>query len=391
MTIFVAASALAVSCTGESEAPGKAFDELPVLQEDELWAVFYALPDSVMPEEIKPAAAREAFKAKFTDMQDGVLGDGEGFFDKWSDTNNSIYWIDYFSKPEDYVWSDEEEQVAHQYINLHVYAGADTNRLFAVVQKGAFLDGNDNAEADACYWFDKSSKKMSAASLQLDTPYTEDQITEDALLLYGSENLYYAIKNKKYSPNYVDRGFKIYIDDVGECGIHYEWDGTRFVRNTKDGTVCLYNYGFGNNIIIGKSVPFSVPGYKTEEAGRKGELEIIYNLIKEGEDDPALIIHADNNINITEIEVCSGRYSNIYNIHPGMKVSELMSILAELSSGLEDPVYTSILEDENGFVVIYHGFDEDFAYKVKKEDYLGNEQFKPEATIARVTLTNAVG
>ena len=377
------------SCTGEGS--GMSFDELPVLQDEDLWAVFQAIPESVLPDDVKSPEVRSAFKTRFDELQDGVLGDGEGFLDKWSQSENSIYWSDYFSKPDDYVWSDEDEHVAHPYVNLHAFSGADGEKIFAVLKRGAYLEGEEEKEPDLFYWFDKASGKISSASLKLDAPYSEDQITEDALLLYGSENLFYAVKEKKYAPYYCDRGFKVMIEDVGDSGIKYEWDGKRFVRDSKSGTVSIYNYGFGNNIILGESVPFSVPGYKTESAESGSEYEHIYNLVKEGETEPTIVFHSDNDINIIGIEVCSERYANIYNIRPGMKVSECMQILDSLGEDLEDKPYISIVEDGNGFVTIYNGFDEDFFYKVRKEDYLGNEQFAPEARIARVCVANAAG
>ena len=33
-----------------------------------------------------------------------LLGDGEGVMDRWAKSDNSIYWSDYFTQPDDYDW-----------------------------------------------------------------------------------------------------------------------------------------------------------------------------------------------------------------------------------------------------------------------------------------------
>ena len=387
---FFLAALLMSGCQENTSVPGKAYDELPALQADELWAVFCAIPESVLPDYLKTAGRRSAFRQKFNEMQEGVLGDGEGIMDKWAQSDNSIFWSDYFTKPDEDDWSlTEDEHTSHPYVNMHAYQGAGGAKVFAVVQLGSYADGEENKEPDKYYWYDKKSGKISEARLKLDKQYTDADLTEDPLLLYGSENLFYAIRNKQYYPTYCDRGLKIYIEDVGMSGVMYEWDGSMFRRNTTDGSTCLYNYGFGS-IAIGDSVPFSVPGYITEEAGYDGPYEALYKLTRDGEDGPTLIFHADPEIKVTGIEVCKPGYNNIYSIHPGMKVSEFMKIVADINSGYDEPTYTSVVEGKD-FIEIYTGFDEDFVYMVSKDDYLGEEQLKPEATIARVMLTNAVG
>lgn len=379
------------SCNGPGSGAGIPYDELSPLTADELWTVFCNMPESVLPEYLKEPGNRAGFRTKFTEMQDGVLGDGEGFMDRWAKSDNSIYWSDYFTQPDDYDWSaHEDDQSVHPYINLHAYQGKDNAEVFVVLERGSFADDNDNKEPDKYFWYNKENGKFSPAGLKMDKPYTESDLTEDPLLLYGSENLFYAIQDKHYYPVYGDRGFQVFIEDVGMSGVKYEWNGNSFIRKTGESSMCLYNYGFGSSISMGDPVPFSVPGYKTEEASVSGQFETLYNLVKDGEEEPTLVFHADPSINITGIEVCSPRYSNVYGIHPGMPVSEFMQIVADINADYDEPTYTSIVEGDI-FIEIYTGFDEDFVYKVRKDEYLGSEQFRPDARIARVMLTNAVG
>ena len=53
--------------------------------------------------------------------------------------------------------------------------------------------------------------------------------------------------------------------------------------------------------------------------------------------------------------------------------------------------YLSVVELPDGQVHIYTGFDEDYFYVIRKEDWLGDESFKADARIVRVGISNGVG
>ena len=143
--------------------------------------------------------------------------------------------------------------------------------------------------------------------------------------------------------------------------------------------------------MLGEAVPFSVPGYKTVFVETEGLSTNVYYLVKEGENEPTLLLRSDGDMDIVEIEVCSPRYANVYGVRPGMSVSDFLNVVKEYNSNFEEAPYVSYVETEKGYVEIFCGFDEDFVYKVMNEDYLGDEKFKSDAKIARVAVVNAVG
>lgn len=384
------AACLICSCSESDQGSGKSFEQLPAVDSGQLWAFFGAIPASDLTEELKTPEARSAYKDRFEEMLDGVLGDGEGPETIWSKNDNSIYWSDYFSKPSDYDWTEEDNDKPHPYVNFHAFSDVSGQKLFGVLQSGCYDDGEEQKNPDHYYWYEVGSGKVSAANLKMDKPYTAEDLTADPLLLYGSENLYYAIKNGKYSPSYCDRGFQVFIEDVGNSGVMYQWNGNKFVRDNSTGAICLYNYGFGN-IMLGEAVPFSVPGYKTVFVETEGLSTNVYYLVKEGENEPTLLLRSDGDMDIVEIEVCSPRYANVYGVRPGMSVSDFLNVVKEYNSNFEEAPYVSYVETEKGYVEIFCGFDEDFVYKVMNEDYLGDEKFKSDAKIARVAVVNAVG
>ena len=49
------------------------------------------------------------------------------------------------------------------------------------------------------------------------------------------------------------------------------------------------------------------------------------------------------------------------------------------------------MDNDDEFVCIFCGFDENFYYLVEKKYYKGNDMFAPNAKIARVGITSAVG
>ena len=100
------AACLICSCSESDQGSGKPFEQLPAVDSGQLWAFFSAIPASDLTEELKTPEARSAYKDRFEEMLDGVLGDGEGPETIWSKNDNSIYWSDYFSKPSDYDWTE---------------------------------------------------------------------------------------------------------------------------------------------------------------------------------------------------------------------------------------------------------------------------------------------
>lgn len=382
--------AAAVSCNDAPKQEGKPFEELPVLDKSEVLAFFKALPDQDLPRFLQPAEVREYYFYRYKEMTEhGALADGEGPSWAIEKIDNSLFWSDFLEDPDKYV-PDENAPYAHPYINLYVYSGVEKGRLFGVLKAGAYEDGENVVNPDKCYWLDTESGKLTPAKLPLSPAYTEEDLTADELITYGASALYNSIKNKKFYNSHFDRGFDVYIEDVGMTRVAYDWNGVEFVRDNDVKVKCINNFGFAN-LMIGDKVPFDIPGYETLPNDLDGPYEFTYVIRKKGEDDPSLIIHASPDGPITQIEVCSEAYSNIYGIHPGMTVTELLKIVDLANEQFMEPTYVSYGDSSPLFIDIYAGFDEDFYYRVPREYYLGDEKFSPDARIERVVIANAAG
>ena len=384
---LASAALLLAACTPDS---GKPFDELPAVEQDAVWQFFAALPASVLPDDIKPAEDRLAYRTKFHEMMDGVLGDGEGPEDETQTSNNTIYWSDYFAKPVDFDWASEDPDTPRPYVNFHVYPGTAEGKLYGVLRRGTYIDGDEKKEPDSAYWFDVASGKVKPGNIVLEPPYTADDITPDPLLVYGCNGLHFSLQDGKFGPYYHDRGFNVYIDDVGVTGVEYEWNGVSFTRLENPVQRVIYNYGFAH-IMLGEDVPWSVPGYSTLTVSEENPFDRIFKLEVKDAFEPTLIFHASDEYKLTEIEVCSPKYANPYGIGPGSLVSDLLQKRKEFNKLFEEETSLSVVEQDNDFVHIYLGFDEDFIYMVKKDDWLGGEKFKDNARIARVAVINAMG
>lgn len=383
----IAAAALMLTACTTAES-GKPFDQLPEMPEGMAWTFFAALPSSDLPAELADPESRVAFRQRFIDMQDGILGDGDDLEGNGKKNDNSIYWSDYFSKPEDYDWSQEDEDTPHPYAHFHVYPGTEEGKYFGILECGAYTNGDDTKEPVRAYWYNGS--KVQPGKITVEPMYNADNVVPDPLVVFGSDELHFALKDGRFGPSYYDRGFEIYIEDVGTPGVEYEWDGVRF--NRIENPVCrfVYSYGF-SHIMLGEDIPWSIPGYITETVNSENPFDRIINVTRKGEDSPTLILHSTDEYKLSEIEVCAGRYANVYGIHPGSSVADLLRVREEYNEIYGEPTYLSVVEQEDGFVHIYTGFDEDFIYFVPKKYWLGGESFKSDAVIERVAVVNAVG
>lgn len=366
--------------------------ELPELSKQDVLVFFKALPAKDLPDQLATQEARETYWEKFRFMsEDGALADGEGPEETTPKQEHSLFWSDFLDTYDQEI-SDEpvqSENSPHPYVNIYLFAGAKKGVQFGVLKSGAFIGGDEKVNPDKYYWFDANTSTLTPASLVLLPAYTADDLTANTLLFHGTQNLYYAVKKEKFHQSFHDGGMDVYIEDVGKTDVSYDWNGEAFVRNYTKPVYCIYNYGFAN-IMLGDTVPFSVPEYSTTVI-ESTEYETIFKLEKEDEDKPALIFHADKMDHILMIEVCSGAYCNPYGIYPGMPVADFQKVVDKINARLPEPPYVSYNDSDPEFVTIYTGFDEDFHYMVPKSQYKGNGKFAPGAKIARVVVENAVG
>lgn len=379
---LAAALPLIVSCTSGQEKEGKPYDELPTLQEADILTFFKALPEQVLPDRIKAAEDRERYFKSFMAMvNEGILADGEGPEETVLKTGHSVYWSDFIDSPEDY----DPDVTVHPYRHLHVFPGLEKGSLFGILESGSYNDGEDRKDPVRSYWLDTAGGTLSEATVKFDPAYTEDDLTEDVLLSYGSDDLFYAVKNKQFIEYFHDRGAQIILENVGPTGVFYEWNGVKFVRAEGMRVPCIYNYGFAN-IMLGNNVPYNIRGCSLNQVETDNYYETVNQLVKDGDSEPTLVFHNDADGKIFMIEVCKGLYSNPYGIYPGMPVEEFYALVKKINSRFEEEPYVSVNDSGEDFVEIYAGFDEDFIYKVGKDQYLGDEKFAPGAIISRVVV-----
>ncbi len=364
---------------------------LPTLEKADVLTFFKALPKSDLPERLSSPEAREAYFNKFRFMvEEGALGDGEGPEETARKLDHALFWSDYLDYAEDITDEPyQSEDVPHPYLNLYVYAGSEKGKQFGVIRSGAYVDGEDHRNPDKCYWLDTASGRLNPTALPLDPPYTVEDLTANTLLTYGAPNLYYLIRDKRFIQVFHDGGMDVLIEEVGKSDVSYDWNGSRFVRNRTQPHYCLYNYSFAH-FMLGEKVPFNVPEYTTKLVSSEG-YEFCYYLVKDGEEEPTLIFRTDTDDNIFMIEVCSSAYCNPYGIHPGMLVTDFLKVVEGVDARFPEPSYISYNDADPDFVTIYTGIDEDFIYKVPKDQYKGDGKFVPGARIARVAVVNAVG
>ena len=380
---------LAFSCQSVSKPEGKAFSELPSVEESDLLAFFKAVPEADLPEMVKEVDKREAYFKKYLVMRkDGLLGDGDGLYAAPS-TDNVIFWSDYFEELSGTEMEDFEGR-PHPYLNIYVYAGVEDGKFFGVVKSGSFEDSGEKKNPEKYFWYDSATAKLTPCELPLNPPYTEEMLTADPLMTFGHGDLYFSIKNGGVFNTYYDKGMEVYIEDIGSTGVIYDWNGVEFVRNVTDRIPCIRNWGFAN-IDLGSDISWTVPGYTTDLVSAT-EYERTFTLVKSGETKPTLVFTTDNDDEIFMIDVCSPAYCNPYGIYAGMPFPEFIEKVQDISEsyGFELP-FISINDSEADFVVIYARMDEDFCYKVDKSEYIGDGQFADGAKIARVCVMNAVG
>ena len=130
---------LAFSCRSVSKPEGKAFSELPSVEESDLLAFFKAVPGTDLPQMLESAEHRESYFKKYLVMRkDGMLGDGDGLYAAPS-TDNVIFWSDYFEELSGTEMEDFEGR-PHPYLNIYVYAGVEDGKFFAA--ESALYRGN---------------------------------------------------------------------------------------------------------------------------------------------------------------------------------------------------------------------------------------------------------
>ena len=384
------------ACTFETKPEGKPYDELPPLTKENVRAVFKAIPAAVVPEGMKTLAEREKYLADY----DAWSAEMEGEFDYDADynpddptLNSSFTWSQSLFSEE--AMFDSEHGGVSSYATFDVYPGVDPDKFFVILHTGSFSGEGSQDDPARFFWYSlKSGKCREVSALPLDKPYTEADLTADPLITYGSESLYYAMKDKNWEELYMPKYIQVYINGVGMTDVVYNWNGVEFVRDEAYRSPIIYNFGMGN-IPIGASVPYNIEGYTTEYVENPDGP--IYNITRDGETKPTMAVYANiyNEMKIWRIDVFSDRYTNYHGVYPGMKANEVLDILNESNEkwygGECAPSVTPEYGTDGKYSAIFSDFDDNFIYFVRAGQYLGGNRFKDDAVVECIAIAPSVG
>ena len=384
-----------------SAAPARAASPLQTPPPEQIWAFFEALPDADLPAGINTRAEREAFNKEYHDQLAEIAAlqdqeDGEEYFygDYLEEIDHQLFWNPTIL---DAGWMQEvaedltEENGPMPSIILSVYPGADPDRIFGLLElRESRFDEGSVLVATKYYWYSVSQKKATATTLPLDVPYTDADLTDDGLLLYNQNELYWAMRDRKFDWIEEPDRLIVTIQYIGATPVCYNWNGTKFVRDRNYNPMMVYENGIGN-INFGQSVPFGIHGYSAEWISQDKDNVHAWGFVKEGESDPRIVIYAYGygTWTVDAIDILYPNYCLFEKIHVGMPASEAMEILKNYYSWDED-ARDPYVSDFDGKAWIFSGHDDPYMLGVDLK-YFKNGKLTPDAKISVVRIAPAVG
>ena len=397
--IFLTLAALMLAVPA---APARATSPLKTPPPEQIWAFFVALPDANLPQGINTRAEREAFNKDYHDQLAEIAElqnqeDGEEFFygDYLEEIDYQLYWS---PTTLDAGWMQDvaedltEENGPMPSIEFDVFPGSDPDKIFGMLEVREFRSGESKVVGTYNYWYSISQNKVTTVSLPLDVPYTDADITDDGLLLYHQDELYWAMRDRKFTWLAERDQITLVLEGIGLTPVNYDWNGTKFVRNRNYNPMTVYSGGVGP-IQFNESIPFGVHGYEVEWLDQEEDNVRAWQFIKVGESEPRLIVYAYGNAygpaTVDAIDVLYPNYKLYEKIHVGMPASEAMECLKEVYSYLDDEInpYVSAFD---GKAWIFSGQDDPFMLGVDPK-YYKNGKLTPDAKISVVRIAPAVG
>lgn len=394
---FLTLAALVVSAV-----PARATSPLQTPPPEQIWAFFVALPDANLPKGINTRAEREAFNKAYHDQLAEIAElqnqeDGEEFFygDYIEEIDRQLYWN---PTTLDAGWMQDvaedltEENGPMPSIEFDVFPGSDPDKIFGMLEVREFSAGESKVVGTYNYWYSISQNKVTSVSLPLDVPYTDDEITDDGLYLYNQNELYWAMRDRKFTWLADQDRIILILEGIGCVPVCYDWNGTKFVRNRNYSPLSAYVNGIGP-ISINASIPFGVHGYDVEWLDQEEDNVRAWQFVKNGESDPRIIVYAYGDAyapaTIDAIDILYPNYPLYEKIHVGMPATEAMEALKEIYSYLDEEIkpYVSAFD---GKAWIFSGQDDPFMLGVDLK-YYKNDKLTPDAKISVVRIAPAVG
>jgi hypothetical protein len=400
LTILLTLAALGVLVV--SAVPVRAASQLNTPPPEQIWKFFVALPGAGLPADIDTRAEREAFNKEYHEHLAEVAElqnqeDGEEFFygDYLEEIDYQLFWNPTILDPDwmqDVAEDLTEENGPMQSIEFDVFPGSDPDKIFGMLEVREFDYSESKILGLYCYWYSISQDKATTVSLPLDVPYTDDDITDDGLLLYNQNELYWAMRDRKLTWLAERDRIILILEGIGLTPVCYNWNGTKFLRDRSYSPMSVYSGGVGP-IHFNESIPFNVHGYETEWMDTEEDNVRAWKYVKEGESEPRLIVYAYGNsyssATVDAIDILTPLYRLYEKIYVGMPASEAMECIKEIGEDTygETNPYVSAFD---GKAWIFSGHEDPFQLGVDLK-YYKNGKLTPDARISLIRIAPAVG
>lgn len=372
-------------------APAASAQKLQKPSAESIWAFFEALPSSALPDGISTPQQRKDFHKDYEDMLAAQAGEESEFWDGPGEIEFSIFWNPEILGP--VVDLEEEPEDPYPSVTFNVFPGSDPNRVFGWLERTLYVPGEGLKKFDPQYfWYSVPGKSVTTATLPLDVPYTDAEITDDGVLLYRQNELYWAMRDRRFDWIIEPERIILVLEGVGMLPVSYDWNGTRFVRNRNYRPGAILYSGLCN-IQLEEAVPFDLHGYESNWVDNGEDNVTSWDFVKAGEKTPRFRVSCyGGSSRIGSIEVFSPDYPATLaeNIRVGMPVTELMEALKEAYSYMENDIEPVVSTFRDDVVEIYSGQEDNLIFNVDKSQYR-NGRFVPGAKVKSITIVHAVG
>ena len=396
---LLAAAVLVVSAA--AAVPARAATDLQTPPPETIWAFFEALPDADLPAGINTRAERVQFHNDYEEMvvdPETLDEEDEEFYsgDYMEEISYQVFWNPSILTPE-WIGDDGDEFGESDgpvpSIELAAYQGSDPDRVFGLLEVFEYNPGTGYKKlAEHAYWYSVSRKTVSPASLPLDVAFSDEDITEDGMLFYNQNELYWIMRDRLMEWYEEPDRITMMLNGIGATTVSYTWNGTKFVRDRDYNPLLVYSGGLGR-IEFGSSIPFNIHGYNAFWADTNEEYVRAWKYVKEGEDEsnPRFVIYGYGNgmITVDAIEVLYPNYKLFEKIHVGMPASEAMEILKDYYSWDEEGRDPYVSEFD-GKAWIFSGHDDPYSLGIDPK-YVKNGKPTSSAKVQVIRIAPAVG
>lgn len=402
--LFSLLTVVALVVSALSAAPAHGAAPVKSAAPEHIWAFFEALPDAVMPEDINTRAKREqyheSYETKLHEMDerkteeseedeedvyyDGIYISEIDYYIYWDPTNLSPSWA-----TQDYL----EENGSTPAVSLTAFQGSDPDRIFGILR---VMETRYEVESilkdQQYYWYSVSKKTVTPATLPLDVPFTDEEITDDGLYYYGENGLYWAMRDHRLDWEIDQNRITLSLAGIGTVPVRYDWDGTKFVRDRSFSPLNIYEGGIGNIHIGNEVVVYGIHGYEIDWMDVDEEYTRAWSYTKDGEETPRMIVYAYGNGNATTdaIDVFCPSYTLFGSIHAGMSADEAIKAIKNWYDWEDADARDPYVSAFDGKAWIFTGRDDPFMLGVDLK-YYKNEKLTPDAVIEVIRVAPAVG